>query len=292
MRKERVLRLDGAQGNTEKRSIPYQEYGARVSQAVTRRSAKRVGRVSGSARKKDGPKEKPFEQFDIDGTLIRWQLYHAIADALNKFGYIDAETFLKVKNARMNWKERVHSEAFKDYEHELIDTIDQLMTELTFRQYDKAINNVFDEYKDQAYTYSRGLINSLKKDGYILLAISGSQQEIVEKIAKHCGFDDWIGSEYIRVDDGFSGKKIVRSADKRTVLENLIQKHKLSRTRSVGVGDTATDIPMLEMVETPIAFNPEINLFNHAQSKGWKIVIERKNVVIELKAKNGQYILV
>ena len=34
-----------------------------------------------------------FAVFDIDGTLIRWQLYHAIADELAKSGHIDAETY-------------------------------------------------------------------------------------------------------------------------------------------------------------------------------------------------------
>jgi phosphoserine phosphatase len=48
---------------------------------------------------------------------------------------------------------------------------------------------------------------------------------------------------------------------------------------------------MLEYVEHPIAFNPEIRLFNEARNKGWKIVVERKNVVYELEANHGSYVL-
>jgi phosphoserine phosphatase len=46
------------------------------------------------------------------------------------------------------------------------------------------------------------------------------------------------------------------------------------------------------LVENPIAFNPEKKLFDYAQGKNWKIVLERKNMVYELENKNGQYELV
>ncbi len=59
---------------------------------------------------------RPFAVFDIDGTIIRWQLYHAIADALAKTGHIDAKLFEQARQARMQWKKRVGDDAFKDYE--------------------------------------------------------------------------------------------------------------------------------------------------------------------------------
>ena len=34
-------------------------------------------------------KGRPFAVFDIDGTLIRWQLYHSIADTLARLGHIE-----------------------------------------------------------------------------------------------------------------------------------------------------------------------------------------------------------
>jgi hypothetical protein len=51
------------------------------------------------------------------------------------------------------------------------------------------------------------------------------------------------------------------------------------------------DIELLEMVQNPIAFNPNTDLFEYAKSKNWKIVIERKNVIFELEKQDGKYIL-
>jgi phosphoserine phosphatase len=51
---------------------------------------------------------------------------------------------------------------------------------------------------------------------------------------------------------------------------------------SVGVGDTEGDISLLEAVELPICFNPNMKLFERAKLKDWKVVIERKDVIYEL----------
>ena len=48
---------------------------------------------------------------------------------------------------------------------------------------------------------------------------------------------------------------------------------------------------MLSTVEQPIAFNPTKQLFEHARTYGWRIVLERKNMVYELEPRDGSYIL-
>ncbi len=234
---------------------------------------------------------RPFAVFDIDGTLIRWQLYHAIADALAKKGHIDAKTHQKIKDARMVWKKRTHSEAFSSYQSELVTVYEKLLLDLSVKQFDEAVQAVFDEYKDQIYIYTRELVKRLKKDGYLLFAISGSQIEIVSKIAKYYGFDDCIGTIYSHDNDRFTGAMTIHLGGKHVVLEELIAKHHTSLSGSIAVGDSSGDITMLEMVETPIAFNPEKKLFDYAKGKGWKIVVERKNTVYELENIDGRYLL-
>ncbi len=234
---------------------------------------------------------RPFAVFDIDGTLIRWQLYHAIAEALAKRGYIDARTHQKIRDARMLWKRRTHGEAFGAYQSELVIVYEKLLLDLSVKSFNEAVQVVFDEYKDQVYTYTRELIKQLKKDGYLLFAISGSQMEIVSKISKHYGFDDCVGTIYEHEGDKFTGAVTLHLGGKNVVLKELIKKHHASLKGSVAVGDGASDISMLEMVKIPIAFNPEKKLFDYAKGKGWKIVVERKNMVYELEKKDGRYVL-
>jgi len=75
-------------------------------------------------------------------------------------------------------------------------------------------------------------------------------------------------------------------------LKKLVKQHSVVFTGSVGVGDSRSDATMLNLVEQPIAFNPERELFDYATRKGWKIVVERKNLVYELEKRDGKYQLV
>jgi HAD superfamily phosphoserine phosphatase-like hydrolase len=196
-----------------------------------------------------------------------------------------------MKDARMAWKPRNES-SFRAYEQQVIKEYELALKHVSFAELDEAIELVFGEYKDQVYVYTRELIKTLKKKGYMLLAISGSQAEIIKRIAEHYGFDDFEATVYQRGPKGFTGKKTVASQHKDKILMELVRKHSLSYESSIAVGDSASDIVMLEMVEEPIAFNPEQHLFEHAKRKGWKVVLERKNMFYEMEMSDGKYQLV
>ena len=82
---------------------------------------------------------RPFAAFDIDGTVLRWQLYHALNDALVKQGTIDATSFQRARDARMNWKRRSGEDAFKDYEAVLIEVFDEALATLSVEAVDSAV---------------------------------------------------------------------------------------------------------------------------------------------------------
>lgn len=234
---------------------------------------------------------KKFAVFDIDGTLIRWQLYHAVVDYLAREGLLGQYDHETLHQARMVWKRREHPNAFKDYEKTLIKVYEDSLHGLSTKDFDIAAETVAHEYKEQVYNYTRGLAATLKNKGYVLLAISGSHQELVKHVAMQYGFDDWVGTVYQREGDNFTGSKTVASLDKKKALQNLAEKHDLTYEDSYGIGDSASDASLLEAVENPIAFNPDQQLFSMAKEKNWDIVIERKNVIYNLKDHDGKYIL-
>ncbi|MCL1929746.1 HAD family phosphatase [Candidatus Saccharibacteria bacterium] len=228
---------------------------------------------------------RKFAVFDIDGTLIRWQLYHAIVNRLAAKGEMPPEAYEKIRRARMSWKNRSHNTAFEDYEMALVQEWLASSGALTYKQYLKVVDEVVREYINQTYTYTRDLIKKLKKQGYFLLTISGSPKEAVEKVAKRYGFDDFVAAEFgLDQRQHFTGKNFSPIFDKAATLNKLVRKHKLSWVDSVAVGDTASDVAMLELVQRPIAFNPERELAKIAMKRGWPIVVERKNVVYKLSA--------
>lgn len=234
---------------------------------------------------------KKFAVFDIDGTLIRWQLYHVITDRLAKNGALGEHALQDIGAARMRWKRRESSDGFHEYEQVLIQNYEAGLQHIKPELFDEIVLDVIEEYKDQVYTYTRDLIESLRSKGYFLLAISGSHQELVGHMADYYKFDDYIGSQYERTPEGFSGKSYIPSFDKAAALKKLVETHNLDYKQSFAVGDTSSDAAMLEMVENPIAFNPDTKLFQAAQRNGWKVVVERKNMIYQLEQQNGIYLL-
>jgi HAD superfamily hydrolase (TIGR01490 family) len=234
---------------------------------------------------------KPFAVFDIDGTIIRWQLYHAVSDQLAKNGQIDARAFARVRDIRMNWKKRVGEDSFREYEQELVRVFNESLEDMRFDDFMGAVDNTFAEYKDQVYTYTRDLIHDLQRKDYLLFAISGSPSIIVEKLADYYGFDDFAATNYPVKNGRFTGEEELSLGRKPQLLAELIARHKTDLKGSIAVGDSEGDITMLEMVDLPIAFNPSKKLFLHAKKEGWKIVLERKNVVYELDCEQRKYVL-
>ncbi len=235
---------------------------------------------------------RPFAAFDIDGTLIRWQLYHALADVMAKQGIIDGEKYISVLRARQLWKFRQSANSFADYEVELVNLINTGIVGLKYTAYKRFCDDVIKRYQDQTYTFTRDLITELKGQGYILFAISASPIELVRQIGTYYGFDDY-GASRFEVNNGkLTGREeLLIGPAKQALLKQLITKHDATTRKSIAVGDTGGDIAMLQMADQAIAFNPSRELFDHATKHFWQIVIERKNVIYKLKYVHGQYIL-
>lgn len=235
---------------------------------------------------------RPFAVFDIDGTLIRWQLYHALADELARQGHLDPQEFQRVRQARMAWKKRTGEDSFIEYEQAMIKLVNAAIAGIKVDQLKQAAGSVLTEYIDQVYTFTRGLIQKLKAKDYLLFTISASQSELVEMLAKYYEFDDWAGSRYETANGSYTGRiDVLLNQRKPQRLKEMVRRHAAGWQGSIGVGDSEGDIPMLGLVEQPIAFNPTHRLFEHARQNGWQIVLERKNMVYQLESDNGVYIL-
>ncbi len=232
--------------------------------------------------------DRPFAVFDIDGTVIRWQLYHAIGDALAKAGVIEANEFKTVREARMAWKKRSNEDSFRSYEQTMVNVFQKTLTGLRVADFERAADIVFEEYKDQVYTYTRDLMRSLKSRGYVLFAISGSPLYIINKLAHYYGFDDSAATTYASNQGIFTGQTTFVGT-KATHLETLITKHGVSKQGSIAVGDSEGDIGLLKDVEQPIAFNPNRQLLDTATNMHWPIVLERKNAIYRLEYIEGEY---
>lgn len=237
---------------------------------------------------------KKFAVFDIDGTLFRWQLFSEVVFELMQDGYIPKEVKAEVEAKMSEWRNRKTAHSFHDYEIAIVQAFIPYVTKVPVTAIETAADKILARVGNQVYMYTRNLITELKAQGYTLVAISGSQDEIVQRFAKLWQFDIALGQANDQKDGQYTGTipggtlLVLRKGE---ALKEIVATHGLSWEGSVGVGDTLSDAEMLRLVERPIAFNPNEQLFALAKEHSWPVVIERKNMIYELEAKNGTYLL-
>lgn len=223
-----------------------------------------------------------FAAFDIDGTLFRSGLYREVAYELMKMGALPREILEETTIANREWRHRTHGNAFEEFDMLVVDRIDHALPQIRIDDYEEAAQIVIDKRAENVYVYTRNLIQQLKNEGYFLIAISGSQIELVEPFAVKYGFDAWVGQQWERGDEFFTGEITKTHTGKDILLRDIVKRYDLSYEDSIAVGDSNGDVGMLSVVEQPIAFNPTAELYEKAIVKRWPIVIERKNMMYRL----------
>jgi HAD superfamily hydrolase (TIGR01490 family) len=227
--------------------------------------------------------------FDIDGTVYREAMSFIVAEELLTSPDFKEEAEI-LATARHTFKARASTEAYWEYNKTILDVFKKALRHTTPAQLDEIIANLLKNKSGYCYAYTTQLIKQLKDEGRTLVAISGSIANIVEPFARSMGFDYIVASGLEVIDGKFTGERVAETKQgKDKILKDLVAEHGLTLEDSIGVGDTHRDISMLIVTEKPIAFNPNAALYEEAEKHGWKIVLERKNMIYELGKSNGAY---
>ncbi|MFZ1987488.1 MAG: HAD-IB family hydrolase [Minisyncoccia bacterium] len=227
--------------------------------------------------------KRPVAVFDIDGTLFRSSLLLELVERLIEKGIFPLSAREAFEDERLRWLDRKGD--YQTYVKKVVDMFGSQIKGIPYGDVADAAGEIIEEKKDRVYRYTRDLVADLKKKGYFLLAVSHSPKFIVDGFGYEAGFDKVYGYFYTTgASNQFTGEvedeEII--SNKAAVLQRAIRKEGFTLEGSVGVGDTESDIPMLEAVETAIAFNPNQKLYTHAKRRGWKVVVERKDVIYEM----------
>jgi HAD superfamily hydrolase (TIGR01490 family) len=220
--------------------------------------------------------------FDIDGTIFRKNLAFELINELAWMKVFKHEVRNELVRLYTNWLD--HNGTYEEYRKALVKLYTQNLKGCSKEQVMEASRIVVPFFKDRTYIFADNLMAELKKKGYHIIAVSGSPIEIVEEYNKYLKLDAVFGSVYETDDNGiYTGEEeFVPTVHKGHVVRQYAAENKLTLGDSYGIGDTESDAKFLEIVENPIAFNPNLNLKKIAESKGWRIVVEKKDVIYEI----------
>lgn len=227
-------------------------------------------------------KKTKLAVFDIDGTIFRKNLAFELIDELAWMKVFSREVRNKLTGLYSNWLD--HKGTYEEYRRALVDLYAENIKGCSHEAVMNASKIVVPFYKDRTYVFADNLIQKLKKENYCIIAISGSPSEIVEEYNKYLKFDAVFGSVYQLNDKmEYTGEADFEpTKDKGQVVRQYAAENSLSLKESYGIGDTESDASFLEIVENPIAFNPNDNLKKIAEEKKWRIVVEKKDVIYEI----------
>ena len=120
-----------------------------------------------------------FAVFDIDGTIFRWQLYHELFDAFVDEQIISPSSARNVIKAREAWRQRKQS--YEAYEHQLIHAMEKVIEGLESKRFDAIADRILRSKGHHTYQYTLRLLELLRKEGYKIITISGSHQQLVDR---------------------------------------------------------------------------------------------------------------
>ncbi len=227
--------------------------------------------------------ERRVAIFDVDGTIFRSSLLIQLVDTFIEKGIFPPEARKEYERQHRKWLDREGD--YQEYIEAVVKTFRTHLKGLHYGVLVDAAEEIVDEQWKRTYRFTRDLLKDLKTKGYYLLAISHSPKTVLDKFCPRLGFNKSYGLIYeIGPQDLFTGlvsdEHII--FNKANIVKRAVEKEGLTLTHSIGVGDTESDIPFLEMVTKPICFNPNQKLYRTAKRLSWDVVVERKDVIYHL----------
>jgi len=218
--------------------------------------------------------------FDLDGTLIEGHLWNGLYKYNKKnknnlfltFWYLIYHIFLAIP-----WKIKLLST--KIYYQSWAKNLSWLLKGVGIDQ----IEEIFDWVckRELLPTIKQKTLERLRwhqKRGDITILASNSFQKIVDKIKDYLSMDFSIGTQLEVMGGRLTGRIIPPlpfGEKKASRIQKLIKEENIFIDFKSGFAysDSYFDLPMLSLVGNPVVVDPDKNLLQIAQYKGWEILI-------------------
>ncbi|MCG7236926.1 HAD family phosphatase [Corynebacterium sp. ACRQP] len=104
--------------------------------------------------------------------------------------------------------------------------------------------------------------------------VSATPVQIGQALAETLGFTGALGTVAEEKDGKFTGRlvgDILHGPGKKHAVAALAALQQLDLSKCTAYSDSINDLPMLEMVGSPVAINPDRALRKHAKAQGWAV---------------------
>jgi len=209
--------------------------------------------------------------FDLDNTLIGGDSDFLWGEFLGEEGVVDANAYRKKNEYFYQQYDLGTLDIYAWLEFCLEPLSRYSMTELEEFHHQFMIQKIEPIMLDKA----QNCINRHKERGDTVLVMTASNSFVTAPIAKKYGINQLLATEPEikagRYTGGVSGIPCFQ-AGKVDKLMPWLQKNKETLTGSTFYSDSHNDLPLLELVDNPVAVNADKILRKIAEKKGWKVL--------------------
>jgi len=209
--------------------------------------------------------------FDLDKTILAKSSSLLFARPFYKSGLISRADVLKSGYAQFVY---LASGADHDQMEQMRAYLSALCRGWEVEKVSAIVDETLDELVEPIiYAEAMTLIDEHRDAGRDIVIISSSGTEVVEPIGDRLGADIAIGTQMQIVDGLYSGEILFYAygEGKADAMRALAAEHGYDLTASYAYSDSATDLPMLDLVGRPVAVNPDAELRRIAEERGWPI---------------------
>jgi putative phosphoserine phosphatase/1-acylglycerol-3-phosphate O-acyltransferase len=210
--------------------------------------------------------------FDIDGTLFTQQL---TIEYLLHLGWElqDRTGLTKRLIAQLDRyrRERPYQTVYPEIVRAAVALLRPMFTGLREEDALRVARSMVDDLRSQTYLFTRLLLGALVKASHaergLIIAVTGAPQHVAELFVEGMGFDLVYGVSYHAEDGVHTGTWDERSVqNKEEVVREIASTFALDLAHCIAVGDTVSDISMLQSVGYPVAMNPAPELLAMARA--------------------------
>ena len=210
--------------------------------------------------------------FDVDNTLVHGASIVLFARGLaarNYFSYSDIMNFA--------WQQAKFRITGKENADDVAQGRERALSFIAGRETSELISlgeEIYDEYiADKIWPGTAALAQRHLDAGQQVWLVTATPVELAQTIAKRLGLTGALGTVAESVDGVFTGRlvgDILHGPGKAHAVRTIAVREGLNLKRCTAYSDSHNDVPMLSLVGTAVAINPDQDLRQIARVRGWE----------------------
>lgn len=225
--------------------------------------------------------KNPWIFFDLDGTFVRWNYFYLWVKACVAAGLLPRIVLAEANRRLRTYKNRQGT--FRAFTDSLLDAVldGERLNGIRVDDMERVCEDLAIRSGRQTHVFCEELNRLARAQGYQTAILTGSPTVAAKAFAKQREISFCFGTELV-VDS--SGRRYTGEANdyvlyhKDEVIRAFAEEHEVDLTKSIAVGDSLGDFPMLQEVEYGIALNPNSDLLRTCRNLAIPYIIEKKNI--------------